>query len=314
MKNYLENWLRNGRSSNILSLPYEQGTLSLHLDISSLAMEKSPVLLVQFKDIETLPDNLKRPDQNEHSFEVQLIERFDELMNIQAKTASDLVHQLASRLSSFSLFNYVSILESDSKSETTNVRVLSDKHQLLQKIILKIDFEERILDDSNGIQFYSRISELQLPEDLSELVGQNSSLAVINLDDQLERNFTIILFTHKASKLNSAVLALVDQLRTQICYRINQLSHSSIQKQNVLLQKQLTSIIESSANAIILTNTDFMIEYINPKLCETSGYDEQQLIGRPFSILCPIEDNPLIHKSIRDHVISKQSWHGEVVQ
>ncbi|GAA3932208.1 putative bifunctional diguanylate cyclase/phosphodiesterase [Litoribacillus peritrichatus] len=314
MKNYLANWLKHGRSSNILNMPYDKGTLSLHLDISSFAMEKSSVLLVQFKDIETIPDEFHIHENTERSFEVQLIERFDELLNIHAKTSSDLVFQLGKKLSTFNLFNCIAVLESDNQSEIFSLKLLNNQEQQLKTTVAKSEIEARILDNDSGIQFYSRITELRLPNTLTEKLEANSSLAVLNLDDQLDNKFSIILFTHKANKLNSAILALVDQLRNQICFRINQLSHTNVQKQNALLQKQLTTIIESSANAIILTNTDFMIEYINPKLCETSGYEEQQLLGRPFSILCPIEDNPLIHKSIRDHVETKQPWHGEVVQ
>lgn len=314
MKEYLANWLKHGRSSSILSLPSNHGIVTLNLDISSFAMEKSLVLLVQFKDIETVPDSYKSSFEHEHSFEVQLIERFDDLLNIQAGTATELITQLANRLANFSLFDYVALLETDHKAQTTSYRMVSELGQQTQHFLSKNHFEDRMLDPNNGIQLYSRVSELKLPKEITEVIDANSSLTVINLDDQLNEQFTLILFTRKASKLNSAVMALVEQLRTQVCYRINQLSQSNIQKQNALLQKQLTTIIESSANAIILTNTDFMIEYINPKLCETSGYDEQQLIGRPFSQLCPIEDNPLIHRSIRDHVSSNQPWYGEVVQ
>lgn len=314
MRDYLANWLKHGRSSSILSLPSNHGIVTLNLDITSFAMEKSPVLLVQFKDIETLPDSHRPSVEHEHSFEVQLIERFDELLNIQAGNGTELVTQLANRLANFSLFDYVALLETDNKAQTTSFRMISELGQQTQQVLAKNSFEERMLDPQSGIQLYSRVSELKLPTEITDVIEPHSSLTVVNLDDQLSQQFTLILFTRKTSKLNSAVLALVEQLRTQICYRINQLSQSNIQKQNALLQKQLTTIIESSANAIILTNTNFMIEYVNPKLCETSGFDEQQLIGRPFSQLCPIEDNPLIHRSIRDHVKANQPWYGEVVQ
>lgn len=314
MKDYLENWLKHGRSSSILSMPSNHGVVTLNLDITSFAMEKSPVLLVQFKDIETLPESDKPSMEHEHSFEVQLIERFDELLNIQAANASELVTQLSNRLANFTLFDYVALLETDNKAQTSTLRMITELGQKEQQILAKSSFEERMLDPKSGIQLYSRATELKLPNEITKVIQPNSSLTVVNLDDQLNQQFTIILFTRKTSKLNSAVLALVEQLRTQVCYRINQLSQSNIQKQNALLQKQLTTIIESSANAIILTNTNFIIEYVNPKLCETSGFDDQQLIGRPFSQLCPIEDNPLIHRSIRDHVTANKPWYGEVVQ
>jgi len=129
MKEYLNNWLKHGRSSSILNLPSDHGIITLNLDISSFAMEKSPVLLVQFKDIETLPDTVKSSVHLEHSFEVQLIERFDELLNIQATTANELITQLATRLANFSLFDYITVLSSDGKSETTSYQMLSELGQ-----------------------------------------------------------------------------------------------------------------------------------------------------------------------------------------
>jgi diguanylate cyclase (GGDEF)-like protein/PAS domain S-box-containing protein len=314
MKQHIQSWLKHGRANSLLNLPTQHGTLSLNLDITAFAMEKSPVVLVQIKDIESLPESQRPHAIEQNTFEVQLIERFDEFVNIHADTASELVEELGHRLSNFKLFEYVQILERDETTDWVKCSIINE-FGLQKTVTVKANtIEPRLLMKDSGIQIYTRSGELKLPECPGIENHDIFSIAALTLDDQLGKEFTVVLYTQKINKLTSAMLALVEQLRNQISYRIHQLSQSSLHQKNALLQKQLTSIIESSANSIILTNTDFIIEYINPKLCETSGYTEDQLLGRPFNILCPIDDNPLIHRSIRDHVESNKPWYGEVVQ
>jgi diguanylate cyclase (GGDEF)-like protein/PAS domain S-box-containing protein len=313
-RDHLTRWMQNNQNKNILTLPSQNGAITLTLEISSFAMEESPALLVQFKEVDTHAESLLASSQQTKSFEVQLIEEFDDLLNLPATSAHDLLLQIARKLADFNILDSLVLLQFEDTERSSLCQVLYQGQEIKLPQQNKSDFESRILNKDQSVQLYSRATELRLPECILNKVENNSSLSVVNLDDQLGKQFSLLLFTNRPSKLNSAVLALFEQLRTQLSYRINQLSQSNIQKQNVLLQKQLTTIIESSANAIILTNTDFIIEYINPKLCQTSGYNEQQLVGHPFSILCPIEDNPLIHRSIRDHVSASQPWYGEVVQ
>lgn len=58
------------------------------------------------------------------------------------------------------------------------------------------------------------------------------------------------------------------------------------------IRRLLTAIEQSSAQIIVLTDTG-LIEYVNKKFTEITGFTFQDVIGKPASILIPEDDNKL---------------------
>jgi PAS domain S-box-containing protein len=62
---------------------------------------------------------------------------------------------------------------------------------------------------------------------------------------------------------------------------------------------------------VIITDTDGKIEYVNPKVCETTGYTRDELIGQNPRIFKSGEVPVHEYKIIWDDIISGKKWHGE---
>lgn len=76
--------------------------------------------------------------------------------------------------------------------------------------------------------------------------------------------------------------------------------------------KRFSYAVNQSPVAIVITNIDGKIEYVNPKFCEVSGYSQQELIGANPSILKSGRHPADFYKRMWDTISSGKEWRGEV--
>jgi two-component system NtrC family sensor kinase len=77
------------------------------------------------------------------------------------------------------------------------------------------------------------------------------------------------------------------------------------------LLRTLSRAVEQSANSIAITAIDGTIEYVNPKFCQISGYELEELIGQnPQKNESHIQ-LPVIFGDAWDTVAEKGEWRGE---
>jgi len=74
---------------------------------------------------------------------------------------------------------------------------------------------------------------------------------------------------------------------------------------------KLSRAVEQSPSLLIITDTEGLIEYVNPKFCQITGYSLEEVIGRNPGFLgsseLPIEEEEKMWTTIR----SGGEWHGE---
>ncbi|PKH07774.1 bifunctional diguanylate cyclase/phosphodiesterase [Moritella sp. Urea-trap-13] len=81
-------------------------------------------------------------------------------------------------------------------------------------------------------------------------------------------------------------------------------------KAEVQLQK-LSRAVEHSASSIMITDKHGIIEYINPRFCEVTGYSEAEAIGQTPSIISTKETPPACHEELWGTILAGKNWHGE---
>jgi len=81
-----------------------------------------------------------------------------------------------------------------------------------------------------------------------------------------------------------------------------------------LLQAQidkLTRVVEGSPSALIIADAEAKVEYVNPKFTEITGYNFEEVVGKPARILdshaVPFKE----HQRRWDIVAAEGTWHGE---
>lgn len=74
---------------------------------------------------------------------------------------------------------------------------------------------------------------------------------------------------------------------------------------------KLSHAIEQSANMVVITDIEGVIEYVNPKFVEVTGYAPTEAIGRNPRILKSGEQTDEFYKELWQTIASGEQWHGE---
>ncbi len=83
-------------------------------------------------------------------------------------------------------------------------------------------------------------------------------------------------------------------------------------KQNELKIKKITSAIEQNPVSIIITDSDGIIEYVNPQYSKISGYKPNELIGKHTRVLKSGKQSEEFYKELWSTISSGSIWKGEM--
>ena len=75
--------------------------------------------------------------------------------------------------------------------------------------------------------------------------------------------------------------------------------------------RKLSRAIEQSPNSIVITNTNLIIEYVNPETFKLTGYAKEDIIGKTLQIFDFVEPGDA-YSSILDAIGSGIEWQGEL--
>lgn len=74
-----------------------------------------------------------------------------------------------------------------------------------------------------------------------------------------------------------------------------------------------SAAMDNAANAIMITDSDGIIQYINPAFRDLSGYNAEETIGKnPRDIIKSGNHTPHFYKTMWDTIISGNTWRGEI--
>ena len=76
--------------------------------------------------------------------------------------------------------------------------------------------------------------------------------------------------------------------------------------------KTYSSAVKHSASSIIITDINGIIEYVNPRFCEVTGYSELEAVGQKPNIISSANTHKELHKELWKTILAGDDWHGEV--
>lgn len=87
---------------------------------------------------------------------------------------------------------------------------------------------------------------------------------------------------------------------------------SAIQrKAQELLLKKMVSAVEQSPSLILITNHEGIIEYVNPKFTELTGYTQEELSGQTPSLFKSGFQDEGFYKKVQETIVNGNKWTGE---
>lgn len=132
-------------------------------------------------------------------------------------------------------------------------------------------------------------------------------------------NDTILLLYALATAIGAsiarAVFRLLDSRAEQqiILESTNQKLHETNEKlksEQIKLRK-LSNAVEQSGNSVVITDVKGIIEYVNPRFVEITGYSAEEAIGVKTSILRSDYTSNSAHETLWETILEGKTWIGE---
>ncbi|NOZ75206.1 MAG: PAS domain S-box protein [FCB group bacterium] len=90
---------------------------------------------------------------------------------------------------------------------------------------------------------------------------------------------------------------------------VNDISDRKLYQSQLQLQSK---VLESAANAIIITNSNGIIQWTNPAFTTLTGYDGEFAIGKTPKILHSGKHNKSFYRQLWETILNNQVWHGQI--
>lgn len=117
----------------------------------------------------------------------------------------------------------------------------------------------------------------------------------------------------------SSIKGSLDEARRELAVRKDAeeaLRRHRDQLEDIVLERtaslrKLSTAVEHSASAIIITNRDGVIEYVNPKFCEMTEYSKEEVLGQNPRILKGGDQPEEFYQTLWEQILSGEQWQGE---
>ncbi|NWF37867.1 PAS domain S-box protein [Mariprofundus sp. NF] len=78
-------------------------------------------------------------------------------------------------------------------------------------------------------------------------------------------------------------------------------------------QRKLLMAISEAGEAILITDRNAVIEYVNPAFCQITGYQPDEVLGRTPSMLKSHAQDPSFYKELWETITAGEVWHGTLI-
>ncbi len=151
-----------------------------------------------------------------------------------------------------------------------------------------------------GKSFFDLCFDVQLISEKVSEVADYKDVPTFELD-ALRKDKSIIFF-----EIN---LSLTDYLGQKAIISINR--NITFRKQAEKELRILSEIVKQSPASVLLTDTNNLVEYANPRFTELSGYKFEEILGKESYQIKPIENQDV--SAIWNEVKNGNIWQGEVM-
>lgn len=95
--------------------------------------------------------------------------------------------------------------------------------------------------------------------------------------------------------------------------RVALLDDRSEREQNERVLRKLTHVLEQSVSAIVITDPDGVVEYVNPQFSRDTGYEPKEIVGRKHNLLGSNHTPEYVYRDLWQTISQGKIWEGELV-
>ena len=123
---------------------------------------------------------------------------------------------------------------------------------------------------------------------------------------------TFTVYTDAANAFDEAAQNLLIEMAMDISYALDRFATEAERKQEQTQLRKLSQVVEQNPNAIIITDLDANIEYVNAAFVKATGYSLAEIIGQNPRLLQPGKA-PQTYADMWAHLNGGSSWQGELI-
>ncbi|MBC7861290.1 MAG: PAS domain S-box protein [Burkholderiaceae bacterium] len=120
------------------------------------------------------------------------------------------------------------------------------------------------------------------------------------------------LYAYEANFFDAEQLRLLQEMADDISFALENIEHETRRVKHEQSLQKLSRAVEQTANAVLITDRDGVIEYINPWFTKMTGYTPDELVGRTPRMLKSHLTSRETHKALWDTLLSGKEWHGKL--
>ncbi|MFC2137174.1 PAS domain S-box protein [Bacteroidota bacterium] len=183
-----------------------------------------------------------------------------------------------------------------------------------------------VVDDEGYFTYVNNFMVKTLGYSRKELIGLHESklidISVINnfetskiknkLINKKQLTVNTIWLTKYDEKIPGEInmFAIFDEENNYLGYRGIFYDKTEIKNSKNEIRK-LYNAVEHSPEAIIITNKKGIIEYVNPKFSETTGYKKEEVLGKTPDFLTTERQDKQFYRKLWRTLLSGKEWRGE---
>ena len=139
---------------------------------------------------------------------------------------------------------------------------------------------------------------------------QSHVLLVLRMRDRPAGVFS--LYAHEPDYFDAAQLRLLEEMTNDVSFALENIDREDTRKKAEDNLRKLSRAVEQSANAVMITDRNGIIEYVNPWFTHITGYTLDEVVGKTPQILKSNETHPENYKRMWDTLHSGKEWTGEL--
>lgn len=187
-----------------------------------------------------------------------------------------------------------------------------EEHTAIQFLINPLD--GKIINvNTAALAYYGYTKEEFLEKYIFEIDALSYDEIVKKVQETQERRQSYFEFQHrKADGTIRDVEVYSSPVEINGITYIHSIVHDVTDKKEAFARVELQGrAIEQSPVSIVITNHAGIIEYVNTKFCEVSGYSFQEAVGNTSAILKSGTQPERFYKTLWNTILSGKNWEGE---
>ena len=142
--------------------------------------------------------------------------------------------------------------------------------------------------------------------------GYGSSVSMPLFDEQGQCFGALSLYAAEVDAFSEAEVELLNEMANDLSFGIRTLRTRAALHANYAEMRKLSLVVEQSPNAIIITNMEPRIEYVNEAFVRNTGFSREQVLGQNPSLLKSEKTPAATYQAMWQTLGEGRAWSGEL--